>query len=128
MYGIQDVWIQADMRENSLEHLKVGDPVSILLDSYPGDVFTGVIRSVGLGVSGGKSSSRGELPQVSTTSGWLRQPQQFPVVVDFGPDVPRDGLRLGAQATVMAFTGDHALLNPLGRFVMRFLTILSYVR
>jgi hypothetical protein len=58
----------------------------------------------------------------------LRQPQQFPVIIDLGQDVPQEMLRVGAQASVMVFTGRHPLLNPLGRLVLRFFSLISYVR
>ncbi len=122
------VWIQADMRENSLANLEPGAPVWILLDAIPGEIFHGTIRSVGLGVNSGRPSSRGELPQVSPTSGWLRQPQQFPVIIDLGEEVPKEELRVGAQASVMVFTRERALLNPIGRLIMRVFSLLSYVR
>ncbi len=122
------VWIRADMRENNLENLEPGDAVWILLDAVPGRILHGTLRSVGLGVSSGGVSSRGELPNVSPTTGWLRQPQQFPVIIDLGDDVPGEELRVGAQANVMVFTRERALLNPIGRLVMRTLSLLSYVR
>jgi multidrug resistance efflux pump len=123
-----DIWIQADMRENNIANLEPGDPVRLLLDVAPGKVFDGVIRSVGLGVRQGLPGSRGELPQISQTTGWLRQPQQFPVIIDLGEDVPPEMLRVGAQASVMVFTGNHPLLNPLGRLVLRLFSLISYVR
>lgn len=123
-----DIWIQADMRENNLANLKQGSPVRFLLDVAPGEVFDGVVRSVGLGVRQGAPSPRGELPQVSPTTGWLQQSQQFPVIIDIGDEVPRELLRVGAQASVMVFTGNHVILNPLGRLVLRFFTVMSYVR
>jgi multidrug resistance efflux pump len=119
-------WITADMRENNLENLAPGTPVEVLLDVAPGRVFAGMVRSVGLGVSS-SSSSPGSLPQVNTTTGWLRQPQQFQVIIDLA-DPPEELLRIGAQASVMAYTGDYWFLNPIGRFVMRLNAYLSYLR
>ena len=126
--SMSDVWIQADMRENNLANLREGARVWILLDAVPGEVFEGTIRSIGLGVASGTPSSRGNLPSVSQTTGWLRQPQRFPVIVDLADDVPDEALRVGAQASVMAFAKDQALLYPLGRLMMRFRSLLSYVR
>jgi len=120
-------WITADMRENNLENLRPGTPVEVLLDVAPGQVFNGVVRSVGLGVGDASRGGPGSLPTVSTSTGWLRQPQQFPVIIDL-EDVPHELLRIGAQASVMAFTGDYWLLNPIGRFVMRLSAYLSYLR
>jgi multidrug resistance efflux pump len=63
-----DVWIQADMKENNLGFLEPGTPVRILLDVVPGRIFMGSVRSVGFGVRQSGTTSRGELPQVSTTT------------------------------------------------------------
>ncbi len=123
-----DVWIQADMKENNLAYLEPGTTVRILFDAVPGRVFVGSVRSVGFGVSQGGPTARGELPQVSPTAGWLRQPQRFPVIVDLGEEVPAGLVRVGGQVSVMAFTGREGILNPLGRLIMRFFTIMSYVR
>ena len=128
LVSYSDLWIQADMKENNLAHLERGTPVRIILDVLPGRVFHGSVRSLGFGVRTSSMTSRGELPQVSSKTGWLRQPQRFPVIVDLGEDVPRDVLRVGSQVNVMAFTGREGILNPVGRLVMRAFALLSYVR
>lgn len=128
LVSYSDVWIQVDMKENNLAYLEPGTPVRIILDVFPGRVFQGSIRSLGLGVRSSPTTTRGDLPQVSAKTGWLRQPQRFPVVVDLGEAVPRDALRVGSQANVMAFTGREGMLHPLGRMVMRLFALLSYVR
>ena len=46
-----DVWIQADMKENNLSLMNVGDPVKYTFDIAPGDIFEGTIRSLGYGVA-----------------------------------------------------------------------------
>ncbi len=123
-----DVWIEADMRENNLANLKPGDPVEVILDVAPGRVFDGTVRTIGYGVRQSARTSRGELPQVSQETGWLRQPQRFPVIIGFTDNVPAGMLRVGAQASVIVYTGNHFLLNPLGRLVIRLLSLLSYAR
>jgi multidrug resistance efflux pump len=121
-------WITADMRENNLENLAPGVPVQIIFDVAPGRIFNGEVHSVGFGVGGSMPQNRGTLPSVSTQTGWLRQPQQFPVRIDVVDEVPEEMLRIGAQVSVMAFTGRHPILNPIGRLVMRINAILTYLR
>jgi len=123
-----DVWIQADMRENNLGNIKAGDPVEFVLDAAPGRVFDGKVRSVGYGVSTGGGSSRGDLPTVASTQSWLREPQRFPVIIDFDGDATRGLLRAGGQVDVIIYTSEGTLLNPLGRFNIRIRSWLSYVR
>ena len=41
LIAIHDVWIDAELTENNLGHLRVGSPVDLVLDSIPGRVFAG---------------------------------------------------------------------------------------
>jgi multidrug resistance efflux pump len=129
LVAVNDVWINAEFTENNLGHVAVGTPVEILFDALPGRVFPGQVRSVGLGVSEGQPPPPGNLPTVDNDRDWLRQAQRFPVIVGF--DIARQEglrgrLRVGGQASVMAFTQTDSLLNPLGRAYMRLMSWLSY--
>lgn len=123
-----DVWIQADMKENNLAHLELGDPVELVLDVAPARVFRGTVRSVGYGVSTGRSGSRGELEQVSGSSGWLRDPQRFPVIITFDEGQAEGLRRVGGQADIVVYTGNHFILNFIARVRLRLASWLSYVR
>ena len=122
-----DLWIQADLKENNISNMEVGNPVEFVLDVAPGKVFKGKIRSVGYGVSSG-SNERGKLPDVKGTSGWLRDPQRFPVIIVMDNQEVLPYSRLGGQADVVVFTGRHPLLNLLGRWRLRINSWLSYLR
>ncbi|MDG2538357.1 HlyD family secretion protein [Dyella jiangningensis] len=124
-----DVWVSADMTENNLGHLEPGMPVAIALDSRPGELFHGRIRSIGYGVSAGQSSPPGTLPTVQNSRDWLRPAQRFPVIVEFAPDenVPTRDIRVGGQAEVMAFPTQGNPLNPLGRLFLRVMSWFSYL-
>jgi multidrug resistance efflux pump len=126
--AIHNIWIQADLTENNLGSVSVGDPVEFVLDVRPGRVFKGRVRSVGYGVSTG-SDSLGSLPTVDNKRDWLRDAQRFPVLIDLDPDVFREGLgiRVGSQADVIVYTGDHAIMNTLGRFYIRLMSWLTYL-
>jgi multidrug resistance efflux pump len=109
-----DVWIQANMRENSLGHVKPGNEVDIVLDVAPGKIFKGVVKSVGVGVSQGPGESLGQLQTIKTTSGWLRDAQRFAVIIDFADNEAFGFRRVGGQADIQIYTGDHTILNGLG--------------
>lgn len=129
LIAIHDVWVSADMTENSLGHLEPGTPVSIALDSRPGELFHGRIRSIGYGISVGQSAPPGSLPSVENSRDWLRPAQRFPVTVEFAPgeSVPPRDIRVGGQAEVMAFPTSGNPLNPLGRVFLRVMSWLSYL-
>lgn len=126
--SVSDVWIKANMRENSLAHIKAGDKVDIVLDSAPGKVFKGSIRSVGWGVSDNTQNQMGGLSTVKTTQGWLRESQHFPVIVDFEEVEKTKGFRrAGGQANVIVYTGDSFILNTAGKIWMHTMSIFSHV-
>jgi multidrug resistance efflux pump len=129
LISLHDVWISADFTENNLGHLRSGTPVEILFDALPGRVFDGEVRSIGLGVSSGQAPPPGTLPGIQNDRDWLRQSQRFPVVVGF--DVAQDEslyeqLRVGGQATIIAYTEGHGILKFLGMIYIRLMSVFSY--
>jgi len=125
--AVKDVWVQANMRENSLEHIKKGDPVDLVLDAAPGRLFKGEVISVGWGVSDSGTNSLGGLATVQTTQGWLRQAQHFPVLIRFTDDEAKGFRRAGGQVDVIIYTGNNPILNTLGSLWIRLVSILSYI-
>ena len=126
--GINDVWIQADMRENNLAHIQPGDVVDIALDVQPGRIIKGKVRSIGSGIDTGTSTALGSLPTIENDRNWLREAQRFPVIIEVdGAGVEALGLRVGAQATVMVYTENSFLLVPFGKFYMRLTSLFSYL-
>jgi len=123
-----DVWIQADMRENNISRVDIGDAVEFVLDVAPGRVFRGKVRSVGYGVSTAGATNRGDLPTVQSSQGWLRDPQRFPVIIGFERETAQGLLRAGGQADVIIYTGRNPILNLIGKLHLRVRSLLSYVR
>ena len=122
-----DLWIEADLKENNLSNMNEGDEVEFILDVAPGKIFKGTVRSLGYGVSSG-TTERGKLPDVKGTSGWLRDPQRFPVIISMNNQEVMGYSRLGGQADVVVYTGAHPILNFLGRLRLRLNGWLSYLR
>lgn len=121
----ETIWISAAFKENSLEHMQPGNPAELVFDSLPGRVFAARVESVGWGVAqeGNSSSS---LPTIRNPSGWVREPQRFPVRLVLDGPFPV-GLRYGSQANVVIYTGDNPLMNLLGAFTTRLVAALTYV-
>jgi multidrug resistance efflux pump len=129
LIAIHDLWISADMTENNLGHIDPGDQTAIVLDVMPGRVLKGRIRSVGGGVGTGQSAPPGTLPTVENNRDWLRQAQRIPVAVEFD-QADRErlrGVRVGGQAEVLVYTGDHPVMNLFGRIYIRVMSWLSYL-
>jgi multidrug resistance efflux pump len=129
LIAIHDVWISADMTENNLGHLDPGDEAAIVLDVFPGRVLKGRVRSVGGGVGTGQSSPPGTLPSIENSRDWLRQAQRIPVIVELDRDDVREvrGVRVGGQADVLVYTGEHPVMNLLASVYIRVLSWFSYL-
>ena len=129
LIAMHDLWISADLTENNIGHIEPGDAVAIVLDVLPGEVLKGRVRSIGGGVGSSQTSPPGTLPVVQNSRDWLRQAQRIPVAVEFdAAELPRlKKLRIGGQADVLVYTGDHPLMNALAAFYMRALSWISYL-
>jgi len=126
---IHDLWISADMTENNLGNIHPGDAVAITLDVLPGQVLKGKVRSIGTGVASGQAAQAGTLPTIDNSRDWLRQAQRFPVAVEFDAAEQErlHVVRVGGQAEVLIYTGEHGLMNALGAAFIRLMSWLSYV-
>jgi multidrug resistance efflux pump len=129
LIAMHDLWISADLTENNIGHVEPGNEVAIVLDAIPGEVLKGRVRSVGGGVGSGDPSPPGSLPVVQNSRDWLRQAQRIPVTVEFDPaELPRlKKTRVGGQADVLVYTGDHPLMNALAALYMRIVSWLSFL-
>jgi multidrug resistance efflux pump len=123
------VWLQAFLRENSLEYIVPGTPAEVVLDVLPGRVLPAWVESVGWGVGEGDVDTMTGLPKTRQgTGGWLAPAQRFAVQLAFetagGP--PR-GVRYNARASVILYTGDHPVANALAWLWIRLIAALTYV-
>ncbi len=125
--SIHNIWIQADFTENNLGHINPGDAVEIVFDALPARVISGTIVSTGFGVDIA-TAPLGSLPSVDNNRQWLRDAQRFPVQIEFRLSNADDRLaiRVGAQASVMAYTGKNWLFNAAGKIYIRIVSILTY--
>ena len=125
--GVHNIWVQADFTENNLGNISPGDPVEIVFDALPGKIISGRVVSTGFGVDVA-SAPLGSLPTVDNNRQWLRDAQRFPVQIEFQLRGEEDRLavRVGAQASVITYTGDHWLFNTIGKINIRIASILTY--
>ncbi len=125
--GIHNIWVQADFTENNLGHISPGDPVEIVFDALPGRIISGRISSTGFGVDVA-AAPLGSLPTVDNNRQWLRDAQRFPVQIEFQLPNENDRLsvRVGAQASVITYTGNNWLFNAVGKLYIRIVSILTY--
>ena len=124
--GTEKFWIQAEFTENNLAHIHPGIEVEMVFDALPGEVFTGTIREMGFGVAV-DATPLGALPTIKENRDWLRDAQRFPILIDFLPSEEANKvLKVGSQATVVAYTGDHGVSNALAKLWIRIVSVFTY--
>ncbi len=125
--GVHNIWVQADFTENNRGNIDPGDSVEMVFDALPGRIIPGRIRSTGFGVDVA-AAPLGSLPSVDNNRSWLRDAQRFPVQVQFQlrDEDDRLAIRVGAQASVIAYTGNNWLFNTVGKVYIRIVSILTY--
>ena len=125
--AIHNIWVQADFTENNLGHIDPGDEVAIVFDVLPGQIIRGSVREVGFGVTV-DDAPLGSLPTISNDPDWLRQSQRYHVLIDFELTDKQEAklLKVGSQASVIVYTGEHRLINSLASLLIYLISILTY--
>jgi membrane fusion protein, multidrug efflux system len=91
-----DLWVDANYKESDLERIKIGQPVQITLDMYPGDTIKGTVRSI----SAGSGSAFSLFPAENASGNWVKVSQRFPVKIVINQPYSGPRLRVGASANV----------------------------
>lgn len=79
-----NVWVTANFKETQLDHMRLGQPVEISIDSYPDKVFHGHVDSF----EAGSGAAFDLLPPQNATGNYVKVVQRVPVkiVFDTRPD------------------------------------------
>jgi membrane fusion protein, multidrug efflux system len=96
-------WVLANFRETQLKYVRPGMTADIYVMSDPGLRFTGVVESVGYGVTPDPSilgRITPGLPDVQRTLSWVHLASRYPVRIRI-ESPPSDVIRLGESAVVV---------------------------
>jgi multidrug resistance efflux pump len=129
--SFDEVWVEAYVTENNLGRMAVGNPVEISLDAYPGRIFKGVVASFTFAAVAPGTTTSEDLPKPPKVSGWMRDPQRFPVRIrmlgyERGSETADIRRMVNGQADVVVFTGDNWILNTLAAAWIRLMSWISY--
>jgi len=127
--SFEETWVEAYLKENNVANINIGDRAEISLDLYPGRIFDGEVASISYAASDGTFD--GALPSVPRATGWMRDPQRFPVRITMtgfeGGSENLDIRRMvNGQADVVVYTGESWLMNGLAALWVRLMSFLSY--
>ena len=95
------VWVEANPKETDLTHVKQGDHVDLLVDTYPDRKWSGTVCSI----APASGSEFSVLPAQNASGNWVKVVQRIPlrVCIDRQPGDPE--LRAGMSVVVDIDTG-----------------------
>ncbi|GAB3779018.1 HlyD family secretion protein [Dyella agri] len=96
---LHEVWTDANFKETQLNHMRIGQPVTIASDVYGSAVkYQGKVQSLGIGTG----SAFSLLPAQNATGNWIKIVQRIPVRVVFTDPAQLDKhpLRIGMSLNV----------------------------
>ena len=94
-------WVEANFKENQLEHMRVGQSATITIDAYPDVKLTGHVASF----SPGTGNSFSLLPAENATGNWVKVVQRLPVQIAVDSVPAGLPLHAGLSSVVEVDTG-----------------------
>ncbi len=108
----RSVWVEANFKETDLEWVRAGQPVKVVIDTYPSREWRGRVQSIAQ-ATGAEFSL---LPAQNASGNWVKVVQRIAVRVALDPAPGDPPLRDGMSAIVEIDTGPHARFDRwLGR-------------
>ncbi len=92
----QAPWVDANPKETEITYLRVGQKVTISVDSFPDHAFKGTVQSV----SPGTGAQFSILPPQNASGNWVKVVQRVPVRIVFDKGQDTHLLRSGMSVTV----------------------------
>ncbi|MCK5932110.1 MAG: HlyD family secretion protein [Fulvimarina manganoxydans] len=94
-------WVEANYKETELTDMHPGQPVDVVLDTYPDRPFHAHVGSIGAGTG----SEFALLPAQNATGNWVKVVQRVPVRIDLDHNGDLPPMRAGMSASVTVDTG-----------------------
>ena len=82
----EEVWVDCNFKETQIEPIRIGHPVDLRVDAYPGKVFQARVT----GFNPGTGSSLALLPPQNATGNFVKIVQRLPVRVELVGGNPKD--------------------------------------
>jgi len=103
---LTQVWVDANFKETQLQHVRIGQPVTLTSDLYGGAItYQGTV----IGLGSGTGSAFALLPPQNATGNWIKIVQRLPVRIRLEPrELAAHPLRLGLSMQVSIDTHDRS--------------------
>ena len=107
--GTDPIWVDANPKETDLEHVVVGQPATVVVDTFPDVTFRAHVSAI----SPGTGAQFSILPAQNAAGNWVKVVQRIPIRVEFEPGQDLSKLRSGMSANVTVDTGRKRTLQSM---------------
>ncbi len=90
------LWVEANLKETELEHVRPGQSTAVHIDSYPNHTWLGHVESIGAATG----AEFAILPPQNATGNWIKVTQRVPVRIRLEQHETDPPLRLGMSAKI----------------------------
>lgn len=101
LVSTNNVWIEANPKETELTYVKLGDPVDVTVDTYPGRTWKGEVEAI----APNSGSEFSVLPAQNTSGNWVKVVQRIPVRIKVEHKDGDPELRAGMSVVTDIDTG-----------------------
>jgi membrane fusion protein, multidrug efflux system len=107
---LSKIYVEANFKETQLTDVRIGQPVSISAEIYPGYLYTGKVT----GIRAGTGAAFSLIPPENATGNWIKVVQRIPVRIELDkPPPPDHPLRVGASLEVTIDVAERSGLHLL---------------
>ena len=75
---LNNIWVEANLEETKLEHVRLGQTVDVKVDAYPGTKFTGRVVSIGAAAA----SEFALIPENRSAGNFTKVTQRIPIKIE----------------------------------------------
>jgi len=103
---LHDVWVEANLKENQLRYVRLGQPVTLTADVYGKSVpYRGTVAGLGVGTG----AAFALLPAQNASGNWIKVVQRVPVRIALDPaELSEHPLRVGLSMDVTIHVQDRS--------------------
>jgi membrane fusion protein (multidrug efflux system) len=109
LISTERIWVEANPKETELTHVKLGDPVRVTVDTYPGRSWKATVQSI----APNSGSEFSILPAQNTSGNWVKVVQRIPVRIQLERKEGDPELRAGMSVEAEIDTGYRRSIHDL---------------
>ena len=113
LVSTENIWVEANIKETDLTHVRAGNPVDISIDAYPGRHWKAKVTTI-FPATGSEFSI---LPAQNASGNWVKVVQRIPVRIAIERKASDPPLRAGMSAVVQIDTGHRRTMRDLWRLL-----------